>query len=340
MAIAELIIMANRLGPGTRLPVFAELCRQLNVSKMTLDGALAELERRDIIHRAPGIGIFVSHTVRHSVAVLYPKSLDVSPFWRLVIEAVKNHIEKADLDYSLRPIYENEDIGDVVEQLKAAYDKHLFRGAVTLTFSAEVSGPFSSYKIPLVTFGGDADCAVTLDTVYIVNAGVLQLKSMGCQRIGAWETARDEHEDHGAPERIKKALAQHGLTFHPELSHVFAGHSESDVAEESYAFAKKVLSQADTRPDGLIATNDFVAHGVLRAMSEMGIIPGQHIHIASLANRGSLVLQEYKNKIIMMEFDPDLLAERIVELLLEQINSPSSVGEVRVVRPSINLPSS
>jgi len=64
------------------------------------------------------------------------------------------------------------------------------------------------------------------------------------------------------------------------------------------------------------------------------------IHIAQ-SQIEVLGIAGVQNKIIMMEFDPgSKLAEKIVELLLEQINCPSSVGEVRVVRPSIHLPSS
>jgi DNA-binding GntR family transcriptional regulator len=46
-----------------------QLCSDMEVSKATLDGALAELESRKVLVRKHGIGIFVSPELRRGISL-------------------------------------------------------------------------------------------------------------------------------------------------------------------------------------------------------------------------------------------------------------------------------
>lgn len=66
---AEARIRSGEWPPGTRLPPERELCRQLDVSRVTLRQALSELEERGLISRHQGRGTFVTRPRVH--AALY-----------------------------------------------------------------------------------------------------------------------------------------------------------------------------------------------------------------------------------------------------------------------------
>ena len=59
-SIIEDRIRSRELRERERLPSEAQLCREFNVSRITVRQALAELHRDGLIHREPGRGSFVS----------------------------------------------------------------------------------------------------------------------------------------------------------------------------------------------------------------------------------------------------------------------------------------
>lgn len=61
-ACVRLEEMAERLGPGARMPTAQQLRGEVGVSAATLNRALADLEGRGIIRRKHGVGIFVAGT--------------------------------------------------------------------------------------------------------------------------------------------------------------------------------------------------------------------------------------------------------------------------------------
>jgi DNA-binding transcriptional regulator YhcF (GntR family) len=89
-AYTRLTELAHRLGPESKLPTVLELCDSFGVSKATLDGALRELEDRNIVYRRHGVGIFVSPRVRPSVTVICPPDFALRPgirdFWNLLVQ--------------------------------------------------------------------------------------------------------------------------------------------------------------------------------------------------------------------------------------------------------------
>jgi DNA-binding LacI/PurR family transcriptional regulator len=286
--------------------------------------------------------------MRRTFIIVYPASLleeRGSPFWPLLIESLQRRVEKADFEYSLRPVHENEILEDVVAQLQDAYKEQAFQGVITITFSAEVSEPLALHKIPLVAFSGYSDWSVSLDNDYIFGAGVWQLSRKGCQRIGIWESTGKSETGGGVSfeekehwPTLKQALTFSNLDFHPQLWNEIAAQNDFDLSQQAYELAKKVFSEIDTRPDGLIVMNDFITHGMVRALDEIGVKVGRDVYIVSSANRGSPVLQECQDRIILMEFDSNHIAGKIVELMQEQMDAPDSAGEHRGVRPVPRVP--
>src|ERR1700722_13480390 len=66
----ELGRLALNLGAGSKLPTVSDLCAQFGVSVTTLTSVLRELERRGVIRRQHGVGLFVADSVSKQNIVL------------------------------------------------------------------------------------------------------------------------------------------------------------------------------------------------------------------------------------------------------------------------------
>jgi DNA-binding transcriptional regulator YhcF (GntR family) len=89
----QLEAMAARLGPNQRLPRVQELRVDLGVSLKTLDGALRELERRGVIYRMHGVGVFVAPQQKTIGLVYAVRQTYGSPFWDMLVEQMRQRAE-------------------------------------------------------------------------------------------------------------------------------------------------------------------------------------------------------------------------------------------------------
>ncbi len=69
-------IRSGRYKPGERLPSERDLSRKLGMAPMTIRRGLADLVKRGLVDKQPGVGNFVKEvTANNSVAVIFPDSL-------------------------------------------------------------------------------------------------------------------------------------------------------------------------------------------------------------------------------------------------------------------------
>ncbi len=335
--------LAVRLGPEARLPTVETLCDELDVAKVTLDCALRRLEAEHILVRAPRRGIFVAPTIaQKTIAVVFGGNIfspQFSPFWTLLLQAVRQqaparkHQPLAYLDIA----QSDDGLGGHV-QLVEDLENRRIHGMLLLAphYEFDEAGQLSSYGVPLVVFGGQApEWCVTQDKAPFFAFAARSLAACGCRRVALLGMAKGADR-----ELLDHDLRGAGYAGEPVLDWSFdtwAPRIQGSYSHEAFGreLAQRVIAgRADTTlPDGLVSLDDTMTHGVLHALEQAGITPGRDIQIASIANKGSPVLEPYAQDLIQIEYDPAASVRAALDMLETLMNGGTPLQNPMLIEP-------
>jgi len=88
-------------------------------------------------------------------------------------------------------------------------------------------------------------------------------------------------------------------------------------------------------PDGLIIADDMLTRGLLSAARSAGIAIGKDVRIASHANKGSPVLEEWADRLTRIEVDPDEIVEAMFDLLEAFMAGQSKGATCISIKPTL-----
>jgi DNA-binding LacI/PurR family transcriptional regulator len=351
---AQLIDLAHTLGPGRKLPTVVQLRDSLGVSVATLSSALSELEAQKVLCRKHGVGIYVSPQLHHKAISLvcdpsFFQTPGASPFWQMLVEQVRSraaaHQEALSFHFALPPGQGNAPLHDGLAGEIRAGRVH---GILAVGLSPSTVGWIRDQRVPVVAFAGPAAWMVGLDNRELVRLAVERLAMQGCRRIGLWAPVAPFRRGDAAPTEpsaanvaFREALAEHGLAFDPGLvrenRHLIAGARTSvTLQEQGYRTALEVFGGGGTdKPDGIVSTDDMMAHGALVALQKLGVCVGEHVKIATHANRGSPVLLGWEDDLTVIEVDPAEIVQTMFEML-EMLMDGKTPPERRVsIKPRV-----
>ena len=128
-----------------------------------------------------------------------------------------------------------------------------------------------------------------------------------------------------------RSLLEHGLRV-DEGSTVDSG--ESTNFESTCSVATALLNRK-TRPDGIVAFNDFIALGVIEAIEKAGLIAGKDIGVVGFDN----ILFSRLDKISLTSVAPShsMMAEKAVHILIESGQEFAPLIHNEVVEPHIHI---
>jgi DNA-binding LacI/PurR family transcriptional regulator len=328
--------MAKDLGPGGKLPTVRELCGQLGVTRVTLGGALDQLEASGVITRRRGSGIYVDPRIAQKcIGLVFGANvfeLGVSPFYRMLLEHCRRRAEGKQFRFSF-----------YVDLLNGAGDLSTHHDLEEDIRQGRVHGLFFTWRrdekeelwvreqgIPVVKFSPqlliDATArrrgVVAVDYLELIRLGVQGLAKDGSRRIGLI-TPFGYLRPHDADLReFRMAMREHGLTCREEWiwenredRSVGAGGGETRE-EQGYRAVRSLLEKVPgERPDGVLVLDDMLTRGVLAGLARLGLQPGRDIRIASQANAGSPALQGSDNSLTLIEFDPDEIIDAMFSMI-------------------------
>ncbi|MGE9296070.1 MAG: substrate-binding domain-containing protein, partial [Puniceicoccales bacterium] len=102
---------------------------------------------------------------------------------------------------------------------------------------------------------------------------------------------------------------------------------------EGRAMTARLFEQCNGRlPEGLIIKDDMLARGVCTELENRGVVVGRDIKILSQANADCDVLQDWEDRLFLIEFDSSQIVEAMfseLESLMEQPNDPRPPVAVR-----------
>ena len=88
-------------------------------------------------------------------------------------------------------------------------------------------------------------------------------------------------------------------------------------------------------PDGVVIADDMITRGAMLAARQLGIVVGRDVKVASHANKGSLILQEYAEELALIEFDPAEIVEAMFRMLERLMAGIGSVKKAKLIQPKI-----
>lgn len=315
-----LLALATERGPGIKLPTMRELCDRLGVARGTLERALEPLERRGLLLRKHGSGIYVTERIcQKTIGVVFGGDIfgpDFSPFWGLLLQAVRTQAgARGDLrvegylDIS-QSASGFRDHAQLLEALEARRLDGLLLFSPHYTF--DHAGQLRAFGVPLVVLGEQ----VTMDWARFSRLAVADLRRHrpDCRRIGFM----------GAP--------QDRPAFAAELQRAgMAGVAIEDWSYETYAeiipgvgsrencarllLEHKLATATAPLPEVLVSLQDDMTRGAVTALYQAGKRPGHDLHIISADNAGSPLLLPYVADLVLIDFDPRELVQAMLEVL-------------------------
>ena len=355
--------LAHELGPGTRLPTARELCASLQVSMVTLNRALIELEGRNVLDCRRGVGIFVSPQLGFkSLGLLFDRDIfaaEVSPFSGLLVNALRAEAlardDELSVHFALRPRRGDLPLQD--EVAAAVREKRLSGVFFSGDYNPEAVDWIEAQGVPLVALSHapTSRYRVVIDYETLVSVGVETLQARGCRRIGLWLgpwfNSKRNNGANTVPEieAFRAALENHGLVYQPELvwglnPTPMKTPLSGEAQQERGSLAAHAWFGPDADPiyrdlDGLIVTNDILTRAALPVLRRLRVPLGRHraraLHIVSHANRGSNVLLGETTDVTPIEVNPTEVARAMFDLLEPLMQGRTPVEPTILVRPQL-----
>lgn len=350
-----LLDVARRLGPGGKFPTMQHMCEQFQVSMVTLDRALHQLEEKNVICRKHGVGVFVSPRLnQRRIGLVYGYDFlqtGSSFFARMLVEhaqtrsASKNERFRFFLDVASAkkdaPTHQ-----DLLEDIRSQRLSGIIFAGVE---GAHRLDWIRDLQVPVVALSSRAAISyrVTIDFEELIQQGVRALASQGCRRIALLDGMTEDAEARtGRVAAFREAMARVGLEAVPEFiwhspvspAAVFPqGELLEQLGEQAIRelFAKDVAARAGRReaPDGLVIADDMMTRGAVTALRELRLRVGRDVKVATHANRGSPALRTCASDMILIEVDPGEVVDALFEMLETLMDGETPREPVVSIRP-------
>jgi len=341
--------LARQQGPGSKLPTVRRMCLMLGVTSTTLQRCLRELESRGVITRRQGSGVYVSPDIEQkTIGLVFGRNVLSPGFSPNYLEIVNQCALRACAKGERFSFYI--DIQNVSPRLQGTPVHRDLAEALTLGKLSGLlvtctRGPawedwLRDQRVPMVRYGHLAD--VHFDGLAMARMAVDALADAGCRSLGHLGCWRDEidafhdHTDRRGLARMPEWIQELGPT-----NPVWADRHEEFgclTAQGLLATVRQPGADRPLLPDGLVIADDMIAAGVCKAFDEAGIVIGRDIHIATHANKGSVVLRPWSERLFHLETDPAKIAAALFSALDALIEGKRSPHEKTAITPVLITP--
>ncbi len=273
-------IVAGTLPAGQRLPTEAALTTRFRVSRGTVRRALAELVEHGLLTQRPGVGCFVSDSIRtvtsgRRITFLHPPMTEVN--FRL-LHGMESRAVELGCEFCMRHFHHDTDeLEDVLAQLRNTNSS----GVVYLPFVVPnyyevnsrildriesvglrhvvVDTPISSHGVIRGDFIGDDGYTAMRDMIR-------HLYELGYRRIGSIRVFAGVYSSDQRFRGVFDQLAAYNLPLAPELHRVI---EDSPVPEQGRQRIRELMALPHP-PEVVLCTHDAIALNVMDELRRMG----------------------------------------------------------------------
>lgn len=351
--------LISTLEPHAKLPTMRELCATLEVSPMTANRALSELEAGGVIYRRQGSGTFVApraNVTKPGVALVYSRALmgeNASPFGTILLDEAERRARELNERFSLflaMPPGET----SIHSDLQDAVESQRVRGVLYAGERNPTAAKWlKEHNIPVValSFRPFTQHRVRIDHAQLIRLGVKALAEQGSRRIGLLMPlgrgiGRDKAEHFPELEAFESALKKHRIEYSPALvwradEHKSEFHTAESNFEQGVRAAREIFgsrgrkTSTDSTLDGLVISDDMMTRGVLKVLREVKIVAGKDVKIATHSNHGSNVLAGHEAELTMIEVDPAEIVQAMFDMLETLMDGQKPSSNVISIKPHL-----
>ena len=251
-----------------------------------------------------------------------------NPFFPELVQSFESLAEKSDFEIMLGSVIHNDE--QHVKRFVRRLVQRRVEGVAVMTFRAEFDYPHEliAHNIPLVTIDTAAPGArcVVLEVDYRagIDQAIQHLALLGHRRIGFIGGPPQHFTNQARRDAFLESVRAVGL--HPDDMPIFEG----DHTFEAGAAAIRHFLSLRGRPTAIVSSNDLMAVGVLRGLSErrmnvpeeMSVIGFDDIHLAEFAHPPLSTVRMSREELAAAAF------EGLMRLI--QHSSPFTPGPIRV----------
>ncbi|HEY3333066.1 MAG TPA: GntR family transcriptional regulator [Capsulimonadaceae bacterium] len=343
-ALAEIFreqIQSGKLNAGDRLPSFAEMRTHYGASPLTVDRALAMLEREELIVRVNGSGTFVAQkrekasaerTGRPTIALVLPNCH--TSFFSPIIWGVEQACRRADHNLLLA----NSRGDHALEAELLASHAPDVAGLCIMACGCGNLGAFAPLldaQVPFVLFDrevpGLSAPLITSDnelggydaTMHLISTG--RHPHLIGEAVEAASSLRDRYAGY------RRALKKSGMPFDSEC--VYFGRLGESPELIGYVMTKLILAANPDEPVAIFALNDMVARGVYVAVREARLrIPAD----VAIVGFDDAIAADFDPPLSSVHQHLSLMGEETVKTLLSLVRTgTSSKSTITRVKPKL-----
>lgn len=353
-----LLSMALKAVPGAKLPTIRELCGSLAVSKATLAAALSEMEKKGVIERRHGSGLYATGAIHKGIGMVFGADIfgtGAAPVCRMLLDRSHSMVEERNFRFSFyfdlsgrsvsRPFAGRHDLlQDVrsgrVTGLLLLWCPNPEREAWLRTLGVPVVS--LQGEIQLLPASASARGVVGLDYLEMIRLGIAALANRGRRRL-ALITPFGVLRPHDADRRaFAGTLASLGLDFRENRIWETALDRDYTAAgltreHQGLQAAKALFAAGLPAPDGLVVLDDRMASGVLAGLQQLGLRLGRGLDVATHGNRGLPTLQGHEDALILLEVDPNEIAESMLAMLEAGMEGRAPAADVAIIKPQARI---
>lgn len=313
--------MAEEAGPGARLPSVRTLRSDLNISHAPLEAALGQLEREGVIERRQGAGVFVKERITVSrCAIIFDSHFlyggGLSPFWPLLLRALMT----AGVERGWEPVLHLPLAGsylntpDHVEKgalpmnlVNELTDGHV-RGVIAIGLPQSVFNFINQFKVPISAFAGYGRRRVEMRGSIFLRMAIEAAAEDGFTGLTMLDRRSWDEE------QVEATAREYGLDGKVlEVGTEGVG-SFRDNLKDGYD-ASWLVDRESLQHSALVCGTDMVSLGLLMGLRRRGLEPRRDFGLYTHANRGSSVLLGWDDDIVSIEYDPEVVATMLFDLL-------------------------
>lgn len=333
---------------GDRLDNDKVLSARFGVSNVTVRAAMLDLVKEGRVFRRVGAGTFVTDPSIHQyIAIVIPQAILSSqrdPFAKMAAVAILDALNHKDIPYKLFMIPPISGEGkwptpSVFKRsgLISAISKQEIRALIHVNVgldSGDWAEPLERRNVPIVGVTTDA-CTpyrVTVNPERSIRQAVRYLSNFGRTRLAllSWNQPNSRSSDEPETLRVfKDALRQSELIYYPEWARGDVNPNDESTAWR--AFYQIWTASADTKPDGLVITDDRLFSGVTSFLLESNIKVPRDLQIVTHWNKNSGILCPFP--VARYEIDPSKAGHMAAEMLQARLDNPDFPPTVQYAEP-------